>query len=47
MVSLSHIAYFYGVDGYFVRAKLADGKGYTCMFLPESVAPQYVKDAVK
>lgn len=47
VVSLSHIAYFYGVDGYFVRAKLADGKGYTCMFLPESVAPQYVKDAVK
>lgn len=47
IASLSHIAYFYGVDGYFVRAKLADGKGYTCMFLPESVAPQYVKDAVK
>lgn len=47
VASLSHINYFYGVDGYFVRAKLADGQGYTCMFLPESAAPQYVKDAVK
>lgn len=47
VASLSHISYFYGVDGYFVRAKLAGGQGYTCMFLPESVAPQYVKDAVK
>lgn len=43
----SHIAYFYGVDGYFVQVKLAGDKGYTCMFLPESAAPQYVKDAVK
>lgn len=47
IASRSHIAYYYGVDGYFLRAKLADGKGYTCMFLPESAAPQYVKDAVK
>lgn len=43
----SHIAYFYGVDGYFVQVKLAGDKGYTSMFLPESAAPQYVKDAVK
>ena len=43
----SHIAYFYGVDGYFFQVKLAGDKGYTCMFLPESAAPQYVKDAVK
>lgn len=42
----AHIAYFNGKDGYFVRFELADGGGYTTLYVPADKVPSSVKEGV-
>ncbi|MEI6580157.1 MAG: hypothetical protein WCN92_11970, partial [Eubacteriales bacterium] len=46
MVANAHIAYYNGVNGYFVEFELSNNGGYTTMYIPANKIPRGVLDSV-
>lgn len=46
IMSHAYLNYFLDTDGYYVLAEFEEGKGYSIFFLPESEAPESIRNAV-
>ena len=45
-MSHAYLNYFLDTDGYYVLAEFEEGKGYSIFFLPESEAPESIRNVV-
>ena len=46
IMSHAYLNYFLDTDGYYVLAEFEEGRGYSIFFLPESEAPESIRNAV-